>query len=103
MTAKWLYEYKSQGMSENDSRVISLVRIMSSLDDTNLIKRGGKEGLDFAKREAERILSYSPEKAVRELYVLDDSFISMNLSPGGCADILAAGMLYNDVQCLFAE
>ena len=67
---------------------------MAELEDTNLLHRGGRNGLDFARKEASRIAAIRDfEKRIYELAVLDTEMISRNLSPGGSADMLALAYL----------
>ena len=69
-----------------------LLTLMASVTDTNLLSRGGAEGLSFAQREAGRILALGGalcEEGRAALGALDLIFIERNLSPGGCADLLA--------------
>ncbi len=85
-------EYKKaleKGLSENDAGVLSLLHLIANVNDTNLYKRGGMEGVEYAKSEAQKLLSKSPFPDKKEVEALDDRFIEKNLSPGGCADLLA--------------
>jgi holo-ACP synthase/triphosphoribosyl-dephospho-CoA synthase len=70
--------------------VLAFCDTMAELEDTNLLHRGGKPGLEFAKSEASRIASI-PDLSlrIRELYTLDSEMQKRSLSPGGCADMLA--------------
>ena len=78
------------GRNTNDAMVYTLLRIIHATEDSNLVHRGGVEGMDFAKREARKLTEGGPAAmnltAVRET---DRKFIEKNLSPGGSADLLA--------------
>ncbi|MDD6814891.1 MAG: triphosphoribosyl-dephospho-CoA synthase [Firmicutes bacterium] len=78
------------GRNTNDAMVYTLLRIIHATEDSNLVHRGGIEGMDFAKREARKLTEGGPAAmnltAVRET---DRKFIEKNLSPGGSADLLA--------------
>ena len=63
------------------------------MEDTNLLYRGGPDGLAFVQREAAAILAGPPEQYIPRLETLDRACIARNLSPGGCADLLALGLL----------
>lgn len=55
-----------------------------------MVSRGG---LDGAKEGRERTLALLSEASIpsdQQIEALDDWFIQRNLSPGGCADLLAA-------------
>ncbi len=73
-------------------RVQAFFGLLASLEDTNLLHRGGSAGLRYARCEAHRFLDEGGvghsnwlEKAVS----LHRAFIRRRLSPGGCADMLA--------------
>ena len=83
-------EALSRGLSPNDAAAITLVHLIARVEDTNLYHRGGPEGAAFAKNAARRLLLENPWPTPVQLESLDDAFITKNLSPGGCADLLAA-------------
>jgi triphosphoribosyl-dephospho-CoA synthetase len=68
-----------------------LMTLITRVEDTTLIKRGGLAGLRYAQSAATKYLDYhthsnSWEAALRRL---DADFQARNLSPGGAADLLA--------------
>ena len=89
-------EAMTAGCSENAAMVYALLRIMASTEDSNLVHRGGPEGMDFAQKEAKRLTAGGPAALdLAEVRRLDGEFIKRNLSPGGSADLLAfSAMLY---------
>ncbi len=91
-----LEEALAAGCSEKASMVYALLRIMAATEDSNLVHRGGAEGMNFAKKEAVRLTESGPAQLdLDAVYALDEEFIKRNLSPGGSADLLAfSGMLY---------
>ena len=82
--------------SENDSLVYALLSIMAATEDSNLVHRGGMEGMDFAQKEAQKLTAEGPKALdMEKVRMLDGEFIKRNLSPGGSADLLAfSAMLY---------
>ena len=64
-----------------------MLHLIAHVKDTNLYHRGGEAGAVWAAREAERLL---PRPVMAAVEALDDAFMQRNLSPGGCADLLAA-------------
>ena len=72
----------------NEACAETLIHLLAKTDDSNLVYRGGLEGLEFVRTRAEELLSDDPGDmdAIREL---DRECIERNLSPGGCADLLA--------------
>ena len=88
----------SSGLSENDAGVISLLHLIANTDDTNLYKRGGMDGIEYAKKSVRDILAKSSFPEKNEIETLDDKFIEKNLSPGGCADLLAVTYFLNKIK-----
>ncbi len=78
----------NDGHSENDAAVLALLALISGVKDTNLYHRGGQAGADFAASKAKALLK-SGVPSMADVEALDDMFIAKNLSPGGCADLLA--------------
>ena len=71
--------------------VHALFSLIARTDDSNLLWRGGVEGLDYAKRCAADYLVGGGALAVDWLaraQQIHRRFVERNLSPGGCADLL---------------
>ena len=68
------------GASEDEAGTAALLALIAATEDTNLIARGGMEGVRWA---AEMV------KKTQDGKELDTYFIQRNLSPGGSADLLA--------------
>lgn len=71
----------------------ALLTLLAEVEDTNLLHRGGPEGLRFVQAAAADILAGPPEEDVSRLEALDSACTARNLSPGGSADLLAAALL----------
>lgn len=82
------------------ARVHAVMRLIASVEDTNLLYRGGPEGLSFAQREARRFLAAggvgNPDWH-RLAVEIHDAFVARRLSPGGCADLLAMALFVRSV------
>lgn len=78
------------GFSTNDAGVYTLLHLISQVADTNLYHRGGEDGAAFAAASAKKLLRDQRFPSMDQIEALDDAFIARNLSPGGCADLLAA-------------
>lgn len=78
-----------QGRSSNDAAAVTLLHLIAQVEDTNLYHRGGSPGAAYAKEAARTLLQKSSWPTTQQLEELDDAFIARNLSPGGCADLLA--------------
>ena len=77
----------ADGKSWNDAGAITLVHLIARVEDTNMISRGG---IDLARDAREKAASVLPDPTTESLQELDQWFMERNLSPGGCADLLAA-------------
>ncbi len=85
--------WRSQGVSFNDASIMTLLTLLSQTKDTNMIHRGGLETAEQCRHDAERILeTIRPETMHETLIELDCCYIEKNLSPGGCADLLAISL-----------
>jgi triphosphoribosyl-dephospho-CoA synthase len=84
---------RAGGVDENAARIDALLSIMVSLDDTCLLHRAGLPGLHAAQQGARRVLqaggSSTPDGHTA-LAALEHDLLSLNASPGGAADLLAA-------------
>ena len=83
----WLPAYRGY-LAENAETACNklLLRIMSQLDDTNVIHRVGYEQAQQVKQEARTLLdSYSTVG----MEALNRDYITRNVSPGGSADMVA--------------
>jgi triphosphoribosyl-dephospho-CoA synthase len=89
---------RRRGATESCARLDALLAIMSSLDDTCLLHRGGWAALEAARGGARHVLSLGGSGTAAggaALAALDAELLRRNASPGGCADLLAA--------CLFLD
>lgn len=82
----------AEGKAENLVKVQTLLTAMTCAVDSNVLYRCGVSGLQRIRADASKLLessgAYNPEN-IRRLYALDSEYTKLNLSPGGCADILA--------------
>ena len=89
------------GLETESALIDTLMRLVAVLDDTNLLHRGGAEGLEFAQTEAQGFIAdggcHADHWRVR-LAKLSDDFIARRLSPGGSADLLACGWFLNRLE-----
>ncbi len=89
---------KSKNYPSNDAGTITLLYIISNILDTNLYKRGGIEGAEYAKNITKELLKRSPQPKAQEIELLDKAFIERNLSPGGAADLLALTYFLYEIE-----
>ncbi|MHA1463319.1 MAG: triphosphoribosyl-dephospho-CoA synthase [Candidatus Heimdallarchaeota archaeon] len=76
--------------------IMALLFLMTRVDDTNILSRHGSEVLTWVRQEANNLVlsedAYSDEWLERARD-LDAEFINQNISPGGCADLLAVALM----------
>jgi len=82
----------SEGKSLNDAAVTALMYLIAEVEDTNMIARGGIDAARRAQSRAREIVD-AGAISMEVVRALDDEYIRMNLSPGGCADLLAAALM----------
>ena len=71
-----------------------LLRIMSTLDDTCVIKRAGKERAEEVKKEARELLEQFSEEKLKEMCT---RYAQEGISPGGAADMLALTIFIDSI------
>lgn len=74
------------------ARVETCFALIAALEDTNLLHRGGLEGLAFARRAAGAFLAEGGVGRAgwrARARAVHESFVARSLSPGGAADLLA--------------
>jgi triphosphoribosyl-dephospho-CoA synthase len=92
---------RTGGVAEDLARLDALMAIMSSLDDTCLLHRGGWPALAAAKSGAREVLGVggtATQAGKRALFVLDAELVRRHASPGGSADLLAACLFLDRAQ-----
>ena len=92
---------RSSQPDENAANLYVLLNLMSSVDDTNILTRSDPETLAQVKEISSRFLArhklIGPE-ALKELEQMNQDFISQNISPGGCADLLAITLFFERLE-----
>jgi [citrate (pro-3S)-lyase] ligase len=81
----WLPFYR-QCRGDEFALYKTLLRIMTTLDDTNIYYRNGSEAVADVRRRAAILLG---DFSLSALSKMNDEFIISNTSPGGCADMLS--------------
>ena len=81
------YGALAAGKSYNDAGVAALMTLIARVNDSNMIARGGFRLAGEMKAMAEEMLERG--WTMENVEALDDLFIQLNVSPGGCADLLA--------------
>jgi triphosphoribosyl-dephospho-CoA synthase len=85
--------------------VQALFALIERTEDSNLLWRGGVQGARFARRCATRFLRNGGVLAtdwLREAVSIHRQFVARNLSPGGCADLLAVTFFLHSCEAGFS-
>jgi len=86
----------SNDISLERSMIMALLFLMTRVDDTNILARHGSEVLTWVRKEANNLLlsddPYTDEWLDR-VNSFDQELIEQNISPGGCADLLAVTLM----------
>ena len=77
------------------ARVLALLALIAHVDDTNVLHRGGRAGLSFVQRRARAIRDGND--VVAGAQAMHGELVARGLSPGGCADLLAAALFVDAV------
>ncbi len=92
---------RARGARESIARIDALLAIMSSLDDTCLLHRGGRAALNAAQSGAAAVLTAGGvgEAAGAAAFVaLEGRLLGLHASPGGAADILAGALFLDSIE-----
>ena len=91
----------ARGCDERHARVSAFFALLAHLEDTNLLHRGGAEGLAFVRtraREFKNAGDVHASDALARAEAIHREFVVRRLSPGGSADLLAAAMFVHEIQ-----
>lgn len=92
---------RAAGHDEETALLQALLHLLAYNQDTNLVTRGGIEGLYFVQKTARKLLAQGgvllPEGR-EQMAAFDDALIQRNLSPGGSADLLAVTWLLAQLE-----
>lgn len=79
----------------NRAKLQTLFVLMSQVEDSNIISRHNPKILSQVQKEAQCFLNQGgayQRDAIEKLYKMDLEYKKRNISAGGCADLLAAGI-----------
>ncbi|GFZ85843.1 triphosphoribosyl-dephospho-CoA synthase MdcB [Dyella caseinilytica] len=83
------------------ARVQACFALIAVLEDTNLLHRGGLDGLRFAQQAAQEFLDQGGvghEEWLRRAETVHHAFVERRLSPGGAADLLAMSLFVMELE-----
>ena len=91
----------ANGADERAARLHAFFVLLASVDDTNVLYRGGKGVLERVQRSAGEFLNVGSVFAAgwnRRAETLHRYCCAAGVSPGGCADLLAATVFAHEVS-----
>lgn len=89
------------GLSREEAALESLISLYASVEDSTVLHRRGEEGLSLLRRAASDFLA---EGGIRNpaagvlLENMNRLFIRENISPGGCADLIALTLFIRGLE-----
>jgi triphosphoribosyl-dephospho-CoA synthase len=92
---------RARGDSENAARLNALLAVMAELDDTCVLSRGGTAALARVQRGAAHVLASGGAGSLegrRTLRALETQMLTLDVSPGGAADLLAATLFLDRLE-----
>lgn len=96
-----LHQSRREGATEDQARLNTLMALMAVLDDTCLLYRRGTAGLAAAQNGARRVLDcggVTTPSGMQALMNLDQSLLSLGISPGGSGDLLGGALLLDWIE-----
>ncbi|MBQ2955296.1 MAG: citrate lyase holo-[Clostridia bacterium] len=78
----------NKGKPLHEAGLYALISLMRHVKDSNIIRRAGIDAQEYVFQQAQLALDEGLSESV--LREMNQSFIRRNISPGGCADLLAA-------------
>ncbi len=100
-----LRRHFQSGHDRETALIGTLMVLMEHLPDTNILWRGGVEGLDFVRNAAAKFNRSGGVATTgwqKHMLAMHREFVSRNLSPGGSADLVAATWAVHQFEALFA-
>ena len=100
-----LHRSRNEGASEDAARIDALISIIAELDDTCVLSRGGEQALHSVRTLARAVIDadgFAHNAGKRQLRLLEQDLLELQVSPGGAADLLAAALFLDRLQGLEA-
>jgi len=100
----WPALREGRSLQPNDAEAATVhacFALIAAVGDTNLLHRGGADGMQYATEAAASFLSRggvgAPDWRARAVDV-HSAFVARRLSPGGCADLLAMSLFVDELE-----
>lgn len=99
-------KYNDSQLKENDLYTQILIELMSKVEDSTIVYRHDIQTLrkvQFDARELLKLGGMLTKEGKKKCYDLEKLYIKKNISPGGCADLLAISILLLEIRRLYSE
>ena len=86
-----LRKLQQEGWDKEKAYVQTLLRLLSQVEDSNIISRSNLITLQWAQKETRNVLEKggaATAEGLAAVWQLNEKFVEKNISPGGCADLL---------------
>lgn len=93
-------------LSFNDRLIHTLIALMGRVDDSNILHRHSLEMLKDVNRQAKEIIELGGMRTLKgreRILSMEKEFVSLRISPGGCADLLAITVFFYLIEEYFKE
>jgi triphosphoribosyl-dephospho-CoA synthase len=93
------------GASSTRAQLAAFFALLARVDDTNVLYRSGRRGLAFVQRAARDYIADGDALSANGLARAADlhrAFVARRISPGGCADLLAAALFVHALEDIMA-
>lgn len=90
-------------LCETENPYRALLWLMASVQDTNVLYRGGADGIVYVQELAKKTQALDDEHLIAGLCEMDKKLTEHHLSPGGCADLLALGIFLRKSEAIWND
>lgn len=90
-------------LCETENPYRALLWLMASVPDTNVLYRGGADGLVYVQELAKKTQALPDDSLLDGIREMDKKLTEHHLSPGGCADLLALGLFLQKTEPVWNE
>ena len=97
-------KYENIKLKENDLYIQILIELMSKVEDSTIVYRHNVHTLRKVQQDATELIEMGGIFTIegkQKCHELEEEYINNNISPGGCADLLAVSILLINAKRLF--
>lgn len=94
-------KYENTTLKGNDLYIQILISLMAVVEDSTVVYRQDIDTLKKVQNDAKKLLeigAINKEKEKKMIIDLEKEYIDKNISPGGCADLLAISIFMLDIK-----